>query len=96
MAAKKTLARDIVTSYHGAEAATAAQEGWERRFSRKEDPTEIPDVDLPVYHGSNAWSLPIPATFVVGRDGRILARHVDPDFRHRMEPEAIVDTLARA
>ena len=35
------------TFYHGAEAATAAQEGWERRFSRKEDPTDIPEVDVP-------------------------------------------------
>ncbi|MEZ5923626.1 MAG: peroxiredoxin-like family protein [Hyphomicrobiaceae bacterium] len=52
------------------------------------------DVDLSVYHGSNAWFLPIPATFVVAQDGRILARHVDPDFRHRMEPEAILAVLA--
>lgn len=52
------------------------------------------DVDLAAYHGSNAWFLPIPATFVVGRDGRILARHVDPDFRHRMEPEAILAALS--
>ncbi len=47
MATKKTLGRDIVTFYHGAEAAVAAQEGWERRFSQKQDPTEIPEVDLP-------------------------------------------------
>lgn len=52
------------------------------------------DVDLAAYHGSNAWFLPIPATFVVGRDGLILARHVDPDFRHRMEPEDILAALA--
>lgn len=52
------------------------------------------DVDLAVYHGSEAWILPIPATFVVGRTGRILARHVDPDFRHRMEPEAIIAALS--
>jgi peroxiredoxin len=51
------------------------------------------DVDLPAYHGSNAWFLPIPATFVVGRDGRIAARHVDPDFRRRMEPDAILAAL---
>lgn len=54
------------------------------------------EVDLSVYHGSQAWFLPIPATFVIAGDGRILARHVDPDFRHRMEPEAIVAALARA
>jgi peroxiredoxin len=35
--------------------------------------------------------LPIPATFVVGRDGLIRARFVDPDYRKRM---AIADALS--
>jgi hypothetical protein len=36
-------------------------------------------------------TLPIPATFVVGRDGMVKARFVNPDFRRRM---AIEDLLA--
>jgi peroxiredoxin len=47
--------------------------------------------DLAEYQGNDAWVLPIPATFVVGRDGRIKARFVDPDYRKRM---AIEDLLA--
>ena len=47
--------------------------------------------DLPTFQGNNSWMLPIPATFVVGRDGRIRARFVDPDYRKRM---AIEDLLA--
>lgn len=43
------------------------------------------------YQGNNSWVLPIPATFVVGRDGCIKARFVDPDYRKRM---AIEDLLA--
>ena len=39
------------------------------------------------------WFVPIPATFVVGRDGVIVARHVDPDFRNRMDIEDIVAAL---
>ena len=46
---------------------------------------------LPDYQGNDTWMLPIPATFVVGRDGRITARFVDPDYRKRM---AIDDLLA--
>jgi tyrosyl-tRNA synthetase len=42
MEAKKALARDIVTFYHGAAAAEEAQAEWERRFSERQDPTEIP------------------------------------------------------
>jgi len=33
---------------------------------------------------------------VVGKDGRIKARFVDPDFRHRMGIEAILSALAAA
>ncbi|HJZ94020.1 MAG TPA: tyrosine--tRNA ligase [Gemmataceae bacterium] len=47
MAAKKTLARDIVTFYHGADAATTAQANWEKQFSEKKDPDNIPEVLLP-------------------------------------------------
>jgi peroxiredoxin len=47
--------------------------------------------DLPGFQGNDAWMLPIPATFVVGRDGVIKARFVDPDYRRRM---AISDLIA--
>lgn len=47
--------------------------------------------DIAEYQGNDAWVLPIPATFVVGRDGRVKARFVDPDYRKRM---AIEDLLA--
>ena len=53
------------------------------------------DVPLPVFHGTSSWLLPIPATFVIAADGVIAARFVDADFRHRMEPEAILDALRR-
>jgi len=41
-------------------------------------------VDLPTFEGNSSWMLPIPATFVVGRDGLIRARFIDPDYRNRM------------
>jgi len=37
--------------------------------------------------------LPIPATFVVGRDGVVTARFIDPDFRRRMSVEELVAAL---
>lgn len=48
---------------------------------------------LDKYQGNNSWFVPIPATYVVGQDGRILARYVDPDFRNRMDVEAIIASL---
>jgi len=52
--------------------------------------------DLPRYQGNDAWMLPIPATFVVGRDGRVAARFVDPDYRKRMAVEDMLDAIKSA
>ena len=51
---------------------------------------------LPDYQGNDSWMLPIPATFVVGRDGIIRARFIDPDFRRRMTVEELLDALKAA
>jgi tyrosyl-tRNA synthetase len=48
MEAKKTLAADIVTFYYGADAARTARSEWEKRFSQKQDPTDIPAAQVPV------------------------------------------------
>jgi peroxiredoxin len=48
-------------------------------------------LDLPNFQGNGSWMLPIPATFVVGRDGLIRARFIDPDYRKRM---MIADMMA--
>ena len=46
--------------------------------------------DLPTFQGNSSWILPIPATFVVGCDGTIKARFMDPDYR---KPVAIAEML---
>jgi peroxiredoxin len=52
--------------------------------------------DIASYQGNDSWLLPIPATFVVGTDGRIVSRYVDPDYRRRMEIEDMVHAIADA
>src|SRR5262245_58076604 len=47
MEAKKMLARDIVASYHGADAATSAQKNWDDQFSKGIDPDNVPEVLVP-------------------------------------------------
>ena len=42
---------------------------------------------------NDAWFLPIPATFVVGRDGHIKNRFIDPDYRKRMQIEDLIASL---
>ncbi|MCC8938184.1 AhpC/TSA family protein [Bradyrhizobium sp. Arg68] len=53
-------------------------------------------LDISGFHGNEAWILPIPAVFVVGRDGRVKARFVDPDFRKRMEIDDLIAAVKTA
>ena len=52
--------------------------------------------DMASFHGNDGWMLPIPATFVVGRDGLVKARFVDPDFRKRMEIDDLIAAFRAA
>jgi peroxiredoxin len=52
--------------------------------------------DVPSYQGNESWMFPIPATFVVGRDGLIKARFVDPDYRRRMTIKDMLEALSAA
>ena len=52
--------------------------------------------DIEPYNGNSTWTLPVPATFVIGRDGLVKARYIDPDYRRRMELDAIVDAVSAA
>ena len=55
-----------------------------------------PMQDMPSFHGNDGWVLPIPATFVVGRDGIVKARFLDPDFRKRMAIDDLIAALKMA
>ena len=52
--------------------------------------------DVSKSQGSDTWLLPIPATFVVGTDGKIAARFLDPDYRKRMAVEDLLAALKSA
>lgn len=49
-------------------------------------------VNLPFANGDDSWELPVPATYVVGKDGRIVYARVDVDYRQRPEPVEILNT----
>jgi peroxiredoxin len=51
--------------------------------------------DIANFQGNDSWILPIPATFVVGRDGNVRARFVDPDYRKRMAVEDLIAALRK-
>lgn len=50
-------------------------------------------LDLSERQGSPSWFLPVPATFVVDREGIVRWSFVDVDFTRRAEPEDILNAL---
>ena len=44
-------------------------------------------VNIPFVNGEKSWRLPIPATYVLDRDRRILFAEAHADFRVRPEPD---------
>lgn len=51
------------------------------------------NLDLVAANGDERWELPIPGTFVIDREGVIRLASVDADYRNRLEPTAILETL---
>uniref|UniRef100_A0A9E7ZW54 thioredoxin-dependent peroxiredoxin n=1 Tax=Bosea sp. NBC_00436 TaxID=2969620 RepID=A0A9E7ZW54_9HYPH len=51
------------------------------------------DKALSRINGDESWELPVPATYVIGKDGRVLLASLHVDYRTRLEPEAILAAL---
>jgi peroxiredoxin len=51
--------------------------------------------DLAEWNGGD-WTLPVPGTFVIGKEGRIALAHVDADYRARLEPAAAIAAARQA
>jgi peroxiredoxin len=50
-------------------------------------------VNLPFTNGDESWELPIPATYVIDRDGTVLSALANEDYTERPEPSEIVEIL---
>lgn len=51
--------------------------------------------DLAKRNGDDSWLLPIPASFVIDRDGRVAWAHVDADYTARADPREAIAALRR-
>lgn len=67
---------------------------------RVDDPTHEKyrsfGIDLDAASGYDHLQLPVPAVFVVRRDGRIAYVHANPDYTQRLSPEALLEAARRA
>jgi peroxiredoxin len=50
-------------------------------------------VNLPFVNGDDSWDLPIPATYIIDRDGTVLYASANEDYMERPEPAEIVRFL---
>jgi peroxiredoxin len=50
-------------------------------------------VNLPHVNGDSSWELPVPATFVIDRDGTILFASANEDYTDRPEPLEILSVV---
>jgi peroxiredoxin len=53
-------------------------------------------VNLPFVNGDDSWELPIPAVYVIDRDGSVLYASANEDYTERPEPEDVVHFLDSA
>lgn len=50
-------------------------------------------VNLPFANGDESWELPIPATFILDQDGRVMYSSANEDYTQRPEPLEILEKL---
>lgn len=52
--------------------------------------------DIPALNGTpGEWALPVPATYIVDRDGTIIYAHANVDYRDRGDPRDVLAVLAK-
>jgi peroxiredoxin len=50
-------------------------------------------VELPAFNGDASWTLPMPARYVIDRQGEIRYAKADPDYTGRPEPDEVIPVL---
>jgi len=71
-----TAMRAFGVAYHVDDATAATLKGYE--------------IDLEAAAGNNHRWLPVPSVFLVTAEGEIHFAHADPDYKVRMDPQAIL------
>jgi len=51
-------------------------------------------TDVGVLNGNGSWEVPVTATYVIGIDQRVMLADCGPDYRKRLEPEFVLESLS--
>ena len=52
-------------------------------------------INLPLANGDESWELPIPATYILERDGNVIYGTSNPEYTERPEPAEILARVKR-
>ena len=52
-------------------------------------------ISLPNYNGDDSWTLPVPARFIIDKDGLIKYSEFSVDYTKRPNPDALVEALKK-
>jgi len=66
------------------------------KYTLSEELVELYKVfgnDLPRINDDPAWTLPMPARYVIDRNGLIVYAEINPDYTHRPDPSALLPVL---
>lgn len=53
-------------------------------------------IDIPAYNGDSSFELPLPATYVVDTDGKVIHSFVNADYTQRLDPQVILTALEKS
>jgi peroxiredoxin len=53
-------------------------------------------IDIAENNGRDAARLPVPATYIINRDGIVVALQFDPDYKNRASVNWMLKNLGRA
>ncbi|MCK8131249.1 peroxiredoxin-like family protein [Pseudoalteromonas sp. 2CM28B] len=83
----------VVLSDQNADVAASYGVAWQVPAFLLEHMREDRGLDLESLNNGNGSILPIPATFVLDSEGKVMWRYVDVDYRTRSEPQDIINAL---
>lgn len=50
-------------------------------------------VDLVKFNGDESYELPVPATYIIDENGKVVLANVDADYQRRLEPEVALKKI---
>ncbi|MEO0770251.1 MAG: peroxiredoxin-like family protein [Cyanobacteria bacterium J06649_4] len=92
--AEKNALEFEVLSDHGSDVAESYGLAFTLPDELQKLYTELDHV-LPEVNGTPDWQLPIPATFVIDQEQRIVLAYADADYRNRLEPAEAIAALQK-